>query len=133
MCKNISSDIEKCLQALAIAAKMGYNISKERDIMANTSAVYARIDSGLKENAEQILSQLGISPSGAIQMLYSQIVLTRGIPFEIKLPASKPKAFGGMSRKELDSELEKGIKSIKSGKTCTQEELDAELLRDFGI
>ena len=43
--------------------------------MANTSAVYARIDTNLKENAESILSQLGISPSSAIQMLYSQIVL----------------------------------------------------------
>ncbi len=31
--------------------------------MANTSAVYARIDTGLKENAESILSQLGITPS----------------------------------------------------------------------
>ena len=27
--------------------------------MANTSAVYARIDTGLKENAENILAQLG--------------------------------------------------------------------------
>ena len=36
--------------------------------MANTSAVYARIDTSLKENAEGILSQLGITPSGAIQM-----------------------------------------------------------------
>ena len=49
--------------------------------MANTTAVYARIDTTLKENAESILSQLGISPSSAIQMLYSQIVLTKGIPF----------------------------------------------------
>ena len=31
--------------------------------MANTSAVYARIDTNLKENAESILSQLGISPA----------------------------------------------------------------------
>ena len=30
--------------------------------MANTSAVYARIDTGLKENAENILAQLGITP-----------------------------------------------------------------------
>ena len=30
--------------------------------MANTSAVYARIDTNLKDNAEGILSQLGISP-----------------------------------------------------------------------
>ena len=38
--------------------------------MANTKAVYARIDTKLKENAEGILQQLGISPSSAIQMLY---------------------------------------------------------------
>lgn len=37
--------------------------------MANTSAVYARIDTNLKERAENILKQLGISPSSAIQML----------------------------------------------------------------
>ena len=37
--------------------------------MANTTAVYARIDTKLKENAEEILSQLGITPSCAIQML----------------------------------------------------------------
>ena len=47
------------------------------DTMANTSAVYARIDTNLKDNAESILSQLGISPSSAIQMLYSQIVLKK--------------------------------------------------------
>ena len=33
--------------------------------MANTSAVYARIDTNLKDSAEEILSQLGISPSSA--------------------------------------------------------------------
>ena len=76
--------------------------------MANTSAVYARIDSGLKESAESILQQLGISPSSAIQMLYSQIVLTRGMPLDLHLPSRKPTAIGGMSREELDAELMKG-------------------------
>lgn len=66
--------------------------------MANTSTVYARIDTEIKENAESILSQLGISPSSAIQMFYSQIVLKRGIPFELRLPSRKPTAIGGMTR-----------------------------------
>ena len=48
--------------------------------MANTSAVYARIDTNLKENAESILSQLGITPSSAVQMLYSQIIMHKGLP-----------------------------------------------------
>lgn len=101
--------------------------------MANTSAVYARIDTDLKTNAEQILSQLGISPSGAIQMLYSQIVLTRGIPFDLRLPYVKPTAIGGMSREQLDAELQKGMDSMKSGKTYTADEVDAEFAREFGI
>ena len=45
---------------LAIASKCEYNKEKGGDTMANTSAVYARIDTNLKDNAESILSQLGI-------------------------------------------------------------------------
>ena len=70
--------------------------------MANTSAVYARIDTNLKDNAEGILSQLGISPSSAIQMLYSQIVLNKGMPFELRLPSSKPSSVGAMTRNQRD-------------------------------
>lgn len=89
--------------------------------MANTSAVYARIDTNLKDNAESILSQLGISPSSAIQMLYSQIVL------------KKPLAVGAMTREELDAELQKGVDSIKAGKVYSADEVDAILAKEFGI
>ena len=101
--------------------------------MANTSAVYARIDSNLKESAESILQQLGISPSSAIQMLYSQIVLTRGLPLDLRLPSRKPTAIGGMSREEVDAELMKGMDSLKSGKAYTADEVDDELKREVGI
>lgn len=101
--------------------------------MANTSAIYARIDSNLKESAENILQQLGISPSSAIQMLYSQIVLTRGLPLDLRLPSRKPTAIGGMSREEVDAELMKGMDSLKFGRAYTADEVDAELKREFGI
>lgn len=93
--------------------------------MANTSAVYARIDTGLKENAENILGQLGITPSSAIQMFYSRIVLERGIPFELNIPARKPLCVDEMTREELDRELEKGIDDIKAGRVYTLEESEA--------
>lgn len=101
--------------------------------MANTSAVYARIDADLKSSAEAILSQLGISPSGVIQMLYSQIVLTRSVPFALRLPNTKPAAVGSMTRDELDAELKKGMESMKSGRVYSVDEVDAELGREFGI
>ena len=123
-----------CLRLLAFIKFFVYNIEKRSVMnMANTTAVYARIDTALKENAERILSQLGISPSSAIQMLYSQIVLTKGIPFELRLPSAKPTAIGGMSREQLDAELLKGVESMKSGKIYTADEVDAELKREFGI
>ena len=101
--------------------------------MANTSAVYARIDTGMKENAEGILTKLGISPASAIQMLYSQIVLQRGMPFELRLPDPVPAAIGGMSRAELDQELGKGVESLRAGKGLSADEVDAALAREFGI
>lgn len=78
--------------------------------MANTSAVYARIDTELKESAEHILAKLGISPSSAIQMLYSQIVLTQGLPFDLRLPNTKSesaKSGRTYSAKVIDSILSK--------------------------
>ena len=100
---------------------------------AKTANVTARIQPEIKEQAEAILSQLGISPSSAIQMLYSQIVLKKGMPFELKLPSSKPLAVGSMTREELDAELQKGVDSIKEGKVYSADEVDAVLAKEFGI
>lgn len=101
--------------------------------MANASAVYARIDTNLKDNAENILSQLGVSPSSAIQMFYNQIVQKKGMPFELKLPSFKPLAVGAMTIEELDAELQKGVDSIKAGKVYSADEVVATLTKEFGI
>ena len=97
--------------------------------MTNTNAVYARIDTNLKENAESILNQLGITPSSAIQMLYSQIVLQKGMPFELRLPVNttqeKPLALGNLTRAELDAELQKGIDSLSTGKPYSADDAQA--------
>ncbi len=99
--------------------------------MSNTSAIYARIDTNLKENAEAILAQLGITPTALIQMTYSQVILNKGLPFEVKIPAAAPTAIGGMSLEQLSEELEKGMQSIQNGSSA--DELDRELAREFGI
>ncbi|HUM84321.1 MAG TPA: type II toxin-antitoxin system RelB/DinJ family antitoxin [Lachnospiraceae bacterium] len=101
--------------------------------MANTTAVYARIDTNLKENAENILHQLGISPSSAIQMFYSQIVLTKGMPLDLHLSYRKPTAIGNMSREELDAQLDKGYESVKSGKSYTADEVDKLMKEEFQV
>ena len=101
--------------------------------MANTNVVYARIDTTLKENAESILNQLGITPSSAIQMLYSQIVLQKGMPFELRLPVNKPIALGSITRDELDKELQKGLDSLRSGKSYSADEVDLFFAKEYGV
>ena len=128
-------NIYRRLQLLAHAILMVYDGEKKGVIyMANTNAVYARIDSTLKENAEHILGQLGISPSSAIQMLYSQIVLQNGMPFELRLPNRKPPiSLGRLSKEELNAELQKGIDSLQNDKCYSVEEVDALLAKEYGI
>lgn len=54
--------------------------------MAKAATVQARVDVELKRCADSVLKQLGLSASQVINALYAQIVLQRGVPFDIKLP-----------------------------------------------
>lgn len=78
--------------------------------------IYARIEPEVKEKAEEILNQLGIPSSLAINMFYKQIILQNGIPFELKIP-SAPINFNDLSDDEINRELEKGYNDINNGKT----------------
>ncbi len=53
-----------------------------------TAAVHSRINPDIKERAEAILDQLGLSPTEAIRMFYTQIALRKGLPFEVQIPNS---------------------------------------------
>ena len=101
--------------------------------MANTSVIYTHIDTELKKDAENILTQLGISPSSAIQMFYSQIALTKSLPLKLQLSPTKPTSIGSMSKDEFDNEIMKGLHSLTSDKTYTIDEVNSEFAREFGI
>ncbi len=58
--------------------------------MAKETTVRARIDESLKQEAEEILRQLGLTTSQAINLYFSQIVLHRGMPFEVRLTEETP-------------------------------------------
>ena len=101
--------------------------------MANTATVYARIEPELKNEVEGILAQLGVTPSAVVQMLYSQIKLTKGIPFEIKLPTRTPLSIDELTTEQLNAELRKGYDSIKAGRLHSADEVDSILQREYGI
>ena len=101
--------------------------------MARTSNVFARVEPEIKDQAEQVLDQLGIPMSNAVSMFLRQVVLQRGIPFEVKLPESKPVAFGSLTKEQRDAELEKGMADIREGRTCSAQSVLDELKRDYGV
>jgi DNA-damage-inducible protein J len=102
--------------------------------MATKSAnLYARIEPEVKEQAEGILSSLGISASNAINMFYKQIILNRGIPFEVKIPSTKPIDIAKLSEAEMNAELEKGYADIMEGKTKPAKQVFADIRKDYEL
>ena len=58
-----------------------------------TATVLARVDPELKMKAEDILDRLGVPASLLINMLYKQIVMTKSIPFDIRIPMESGEVF----------------------------------------
>lgn len=51
-----------------------------------TTIINAQIKPELKNEVEEILSQLGITTNQAITLFFEQIKLKQGIPFELNIP-----------------------------------------------
>lgn len=95
--------------------------------------IYARIEPDIKKQAEDILSSLGVSASSAINMFYKQIILKKGIPFDITLNTAKPADISLLSQEELSAELEKGFNQIAEGKVRSAKEAFADLYKKYDL
>jgi len=105
--------------------------------MSRTSSIYTRVEPEIKEQAEAILSQLGMPMSNAVNLFLHQVVLRGGIPFEVQLP-TVPMAGGvpgliRMKKEQFDAEMQKGLDSIKAGRVTPAEEVWAEMHERYGI
>ena len=99
--------------------------------MARTSNIFARVEPEVKEQAELVLEQLGIPMSNAIRLFLRQVVLQRGIPFELKLPQSKPLSMGTLTEEQFNAELEKGSADLTAGKVVSAEDVADRMCQDY--
>lgn len=97
-----------------------------------TANVFTRVDPETKEQAEMILNQLGIPMSNAIGMFLKQIVMQRGIPFEMKLPSSVPVTAGRLTKEQFDAELQKGMDDIAAERVLSADAVETELRGLYG-
>ena len=82
--------------------------------MAKSATVFARVEPNVKEQAEAILNNLGLSMSNAVDIYLRQIVMRKGIPFDVSMDVKAPIAMGALSKEELDAEIAKGMEDIKA-------------------
>ena len=86
--------------------------------MSKTATIRARVEPGLKSEVEVILDHLGLTASETIHLLYRQIKLRKGLPFDVTIPNK-------LTVKTLrDSKLGKDVKRFENKK---------ELYADLGL
>ena len=90
-----------------------------------STMIQTRVDNESKKLAEEILNQLGMSLNDAVRIFISQVIMTRGLPFQPKLPTEEEFIARAMANAEAD---------IKAGRVFghfdTVEELIADLEKD---
>ena len=89
------------MATLAEMQKFDFVLQSQHVSNMKTAAVHTRIQPEIKERAERILHRLGVSPTEAIRMFYTQITLRNGLPFEVTIP---------------NEETEQALKDSRSGK-----------------
>ena len=58
-------------------------------MITKTEKINARVAPDLKIEVEAILKKLGMSTTEAVTMFFRQIVMNKGIPFDVRIPNSK--------------------------------------------
>ncbi|MBS3975355.1 MAG: type II toxin-antitoxin system RelB/DinJ family antitoxin [Syntrophomonadaceae bacterium] len=101
--------------------------------MARTSNIFARVEPEIKEQAEKILGRLGIPMSNAIGLFLRQVVLQRGIPFDIKLSQSVPLIAGNLSEEQFNAEIERGLADLAAGRVASADSVADRMRRDYGV
>lgn len=86
--------------------------------MAKDAYMKVRIEADLKQQAEEILNDLGMTTSQALHIFVHQLVLHKGLPFEVKIP---------------NPETLQAMKDAETGKNLTRYDSAQEMFDDLGF
>jgi DNA-damage-inducible protein J len=60
--------------------------------MAATAFVRARIDEAIKNEAAEVLAEMGLTVSDVVRMTLTRVAKERALPFELKIPNAETRA-----------------------------------------
>ena len=101
--------------------------------MTRTDSIYARVKQNVKSEAESILEELGLSMSNAVELFLNQVVIQRGLTFDVKLSPKRPLVMSELSQEEFDSAIAKGIEDIDNGRVYSSQEVRERMRNKYGI
>lgn len=86
--------------------------------MEKSMTLNLRVNPTVKQQAEDVLKQLGIPMATAVDMFLRQVSLTGGIPFSVSLPKA-PATINtdAMTAEQLRAALNDGYEDMKAGRT----------------
>lgn len=80
-------------------------------ITSQTDFIQVRLDSKTKKAATNILDKLGMTPSQAVKLFLTKVIMTKSIPFSIELPSDYVEQLSDEQSDELGIALEE----VKNG------------------
>lgn len=86
--------------------------------MGKTATARARMEPEIKEEAEKILEECGLSASDAIGLFYRQVILRHGLPFPVQ---------------NFNEETRTVLKKSERGLEVTRFDSAAALFEDLGL
>lgn len=99
--------------------------------MATKSAnVLARVEPEVKQEAESIMSQLGLPASVVINALYKQIIMTKSIPFSLTLP-KEPTTLDSMTTEKFNSIMKTGLSQANADQSRPVANVFSDLRREL--
>ncbi|MGK7943802.1 MAG: type II toxin-antitoxin system RelB/DinJ family antitoxin [Microcystaceae cyanobacterium] len=54
--------------------------------MGKTSIIQANVEPQLRESAEEVFKQLGLTTDEAITLFYEQVAIAKSLPFSVNMP-----------------------------------------------
>ena len=84
--------------------------------MGKTTTMNLRVNPVVKQEAEDVLKQLGVPMATAVDMFLRQIAMTGSIPFAIALPKAPDSVNADkMTAQQLRSAIQAGLEDVEAG------------------
>ena len=98
-----------------------------------TSSIYIRLEPDVKEQAEKVLTALGLPLSNAVNIFLKQVAMKRCIPFSLSLPEKRQIEMDRLSEQELEQALHEGYQAYLDGKGKPAQDVFSEIEKGYPL